>query len=491
MADRVLGEMRQHPEARRPATRCRLGKVALVWVALTTAWASQSSAQVASSVREVMVRDITSIAGVRDNPLVGYGLVIGLHGTGDSQMTLFTVQTLSNAMQKMGFLIPPAEQNMIMVKNVAAVFITATLPPFSRPGERLDVTVSSVGDARSLEGGVLLMSELYGPDGKVYGEAQGPLVMGGYVVGKGRNAQIVNPTNVGTIPGGGIVERDAAVDLSQFRTVSLLLHNPDFNTATEIAQAVNGSFDRPIARALDSGRVDIDVSEADALSVPTLIARVQNLKIIPHIPARIVINERTGTIVMGGAVKLSPVSVLHGDLSIQVVTTYVPVMPPLLPMGPMGPGGMPYGGIGPGGVASGGAGPGGAGAGSVGPGGSGPGGAGQGGVGPGGAGPGGVGQGSGGSGGAGQGGVGPGGPGQGGFGPGGGSAGVTPALSVVPETTLNVNDVPAQTMKLDAGANVEQLVNGLHAIGATAHDVVAILQAIQAEGGMQADLEVQ
>ena len=467
------------------------GWMVLVCMALAGTASNRTAAQVVSPVREVLVRDITSIEGVRDNPLVGYGLVIGLHGTGDSQMTLFTVQTLSNAMQKMGFLLPPAEQTMVMVKNVASVFVTATLPPFARPGEKMDVTVSSVGDARSLEGGVLLMSELRGPDGKVYAEAQGPLVMGGYVVGKGRNAQIQNPTNVGNIPGGGIVERDTAVDLTGFRTVSLLLHNPDFNTATEIAQAVNGSFDRPVATALDSGRVDINVSEAAAPSVPMLIARVQNLKVVPHIPARIVINERTGTIVMGGAVKLSPVSVLHGDLSIQVVTTYIPVMP-VGPYGPMGP----YEGIGPGGVEPGGVGPGGPGQGGVGQGSTGQGGMSQGGMGQSGAGqsgagPGGAGQGGGMPGGAGPGGVPPGGVGVGGMPPGGGAMGAIPAAGVVPQTILNVNDSPAQTMRLDAGANVEQLVNGLHSIGATAHDVVAILQAIQAEGGMQAELEVQ
>jgi flagellar P-ring protein precursor FlgI len=180
-----------------------------------------------------MVRDVTTIAGVRDNPLVGYGLVVGLRGTGDSQQTIFTVQTLANAMQKMGVLIPPSTS---VVKNVAAVFITATLPPFARPGERLDITVGSVGDAHSLECGVLLMSALHGPDGKVYAEAQGSLIMGGYMAGTGTNGKQVNPTNVGAIPGGGIVERDTAVDISGFKVVSLLLRNRDFDTATEIAR---------------------------------------------------------------------------------------------------------------------------------------------------------------------------------------------------------------------------------------------------------------
>jgi len=244
-----------------------------------------------------------------------------------------------------------------------------------------------------------LMSALHGPDGKVYAEAQGSLIMGGYFAGTGSNGKQVNPTNVGLIPDGGIVERDTAVDLGGFKTVSLLLRNPDFNTATEIARIVNNEFHKPVAVALDSGRVDINVADASLLSVSLLIARVQGLVISVQTPAKIVINERTGTIVLGGDVKLSPVSVLHGNLSIEVVTSYTPVQP----------------------------------------------------------------------------------VGGGGFGP--------PAL--VPQTTVNVSDGPAQSMRLEEGANVDELVNGLHSIGLSAHDVVSILQAIKAEGGIQAELEVQ
>jgi flagellar P-ring protein precursor FlgI len=372
--------------------------------------------------RQVLVRDITSIEGVRENMLVGYGLVVGLRGTGDRQQTIFTVQTLANAMQKMGVLITPST---VVVKNVAAVFITASLPAFARPGAKLDVTVSSIGDAQSLEGGVLLMSALHGPDGQVYAEAQGPLVLGGYSAGSGANRKEVNAANVGLIPQGAIIERDTSVDLSGFKTVSLLLRNPDFTTATDIAKAVNTEFGKPVANALDSSRVDIDVSQASSPTVSLLISRVQNLVLSVHTPAKIIINERTGTIVMGGDVKLSPVSVIHGNLSIQVVTEYA--------------------------VA---------------------------GVGPAGAGP----------------GLPPGAP---------GGIGAAPQTDrrrgpdqvvqpiVIPETNLSANDAPAESMRLDEGANVDELVKGLHAIGTTAHDVVAILQAIRAEGGMQADLEVQ
>jgi flagellar P-ring protein precursor FlgI len=372
--------------------------------------------------RQVLVRDITSVEGVRENMLVGYGLVVGLRGTGDRQQTIFTVQTLANAMQKMGVLISPGA---VVVKNVAAVFITASLPAFARPGSKLDVTVSSIGDAQSLEGGVLLLSALHGPDGQVYAEAQGPLVMGGYSAGSGANRKDVNAANVGLIPQGALVERDTSVDLSGFKTVSLLLRNPDFTTAMQIADAVNKEFNKPIASALDSSRVDVNVADASTQSVTTLISRVQNLALKVHTPAKIVINERTGTIVMGGDVKLSPVSVIHGNLSIQVVTTYVAV------------GATPVGGVGQ---------PGEAGAGGA---------------------------------------TGPGGDRRGNGGP------ETLQPIVVPETDLNATDATTQSMRLDEGANVDELVKGLHAIGTTAHDVVAILQAIRAEGGMQAELEVQ
>lgn len=393
--------------------------------------------------RHVLVRDITSVEGVRDNMLVGYGLVVGLNRTGDSQQTYFTVQTLANAMQKMGVLITPAS---VTVKNVAAVFITASLPPFARPGTKIDVTVSSVGDAKSLMGGVLLMSALHGPDGQVYAEAQGPLILGGYSAGNGQNSKEVNSTTVGSIPNGGIVERDTAVDIKDFKTVSLLLRNPDFTTAKKIADTVNDAFRKPVAQALDSSRVDINVAEAGISSVPVLISQVQNLPLTVTTPAKVVINERTGTVVLGGDVKLTPVSVIHGDLSIQVVTTYsvqgVPgaVGPPLAAGQVMGR----ADGMNPNPNAA---------------------------------------QVQGQDGAA---------PGMNGRDRGGDRLTiVNPAAAVIPETSVEANDAPAKTMRLDDGADVEELVNGLHAIGTTSRDVIAILQAIKAEGGLQADLEVQ
>ena len=345
--------------------------------------------------RTVQLRDVTEVEGVRDNQLVGYGLVVGLRGTGDRQQTFFTVQTLANAMKRMGVQIAPGQ---VVVKNVAAVFITATLPPFSRPGMKLDITVSSVGDAKSLEGGVLLMTSLRGPDGQVYAEAQGPLALGGYSEGAAGNLRAVNHPTVGRIPEGGIVERESQVDLSRFSTVSLILRSPDFAAARDMAEVINQEFRHTVATTLDNRTVRIDVAESGMGSVPLLISRVQSLSIHFHSPAKVVVNERTGTIVMGGNVTLSPVSVLHGSLSIEVETTYTVSQP------------LPYS-----------------------------------------------------------------------------SGGTTQPVA---NTAVAVRDLPAQSIRLENGANVDDLIRGLHAIGATSHDIVAILQAIKASGGLQADLEL-
>lgn len=345
--------------------------------------------------RTVLLRDVTEVEGVRDNQLVGYGLVVGLRGTGDRQQTFFTVQTLANAMKRMGVQISPGQ---VVVKNVAAVFITATLPPFSRPGMKLDITVSSVGDAKSLEGGVLLMTSLRGPDGQVYAEAQGPLALGGYSEGAVGNLRAVNHPTVGRIPEGGIVERESQVDLSRFSTVSFVLRSPDFTAARDMAEVINQEFRHTVATTLDNRTVRIDVAESGMNSVPLLISRVQGLSIHFHPPAKVVINERTGTIVMGGTVTLSPVSVLHGSLSIEVETTYTVSQP------------LPFS-----------------------------------------------------------------------------SGGTTQPVA---NTAVAVKDLPAQSIRLENGANVDDLIRGLHAIGATSHDIVAILQAIKASGGLQADLEL-
>ena len=344
--------------------------------------------------RQVLIRDISTIEGIRDNPLIGYGVVVGLKRTGDSQQTLFTTQTLANMLQRLGVQISAP---MVQVRNIAAVMVTASLPPFARPGTSLDVTVSSVGDAKSLEGGVLLLTSLHAADGQVYAEAQGALTLGGYTVGANGNTKEVNHVTVGRVPSGGIVERDASIDLAKMKIVSLSLREQDFTVTRDVATAINHEFGKQVAAAADSRRVDLNISLMGDSSVPTLIAKVQSISVPIHPPAKVVMNERTGTIVMGGDVKLSAVSVLHGDLTVEVTTTFTVSQPEPLSKG---------------------------------------------------------------------------------------------TTEVVPQTSLKSKDGPARSIELKEGASVEELINGLHAMGASARDIVAILQAIKAAGGLQAELEV-
>jgi flagellar P-ring protein FlgI len=277
------------------------------------------STLVGDTVGKTLIRDVTSIAGIRDNPVLGYGVVVGLRNTGDKQQTLFTNQTLANILQRMGVQTPAGT---IIVKNVAAVFVTATLPPFARPGTRLDVTVASAGDARSLEGGTLLLTPLYGADGQIYATAQGALTLGGFSEGGGTNAKQVNHPTAGRIPSGGLVEKDTAIDLTALHKLSLLLNDPNFSTAEAVAHGINAELQRDIAAVVDSRRVDIDTSAPDLEKIPALLARIENLSIEVHHRARVVVNERTGTVVMGRDVRLGAVSILHGNLSIEVATQF-------------------------------------------------------------------------------------------------------------------------------------------------------------------------
>ncbi len=267
------------------------------------------------------IKDVTSIEGIRDNQLVGYGLVVGLKGTGDSSQTVFPAQTLVSALEKMGITVPQTGSNSasnMQVKNMAAVFAVATLPPFSGPGYKVDVTVSSAGDARSIEGGILLMTPLYGPDGQIYAQAQGALVLGGYTAASGGSAKQVNHPTTARIPGGAMVERAAPFDLKQMRTVSVILNDADFHTAERMAATVNQTLGTARAKAIDSRRVEIAVQPDE--DVASLLDKVEELEIDVFPRARVVVNERTGTVVIGGTVRLQPVSILHGGLSINVIT---------------------------------------------------------------------------------------------------------------------------------------------------------------------------
>jgi flagellar P-ring protein FlgI len=269
--------------------------------------------------REVRLRDISTVAGVRDNPVLGYGLVVGLKRTGDSQQTQFSTQTLANILQRMGLQIPVAS---VQIRNVAAVFVTATLPPFSRPGTRIDVTVSSIGDAKSIEGGLLLLTPLHASDGQVWAEAQGALSIAGYTAGGRGNSTTVNQPTVGMIPNGAIVERDVSVDISHLTRVSLLLHQPDFAVARQAALALNKAFGNGVAHAIDASRVDVNPTGIAPDGIPSLVAQIGEVAVdIPPV-ARVVINERTGTVVLGRDVSLGACSILQGSLAVDIKTTY-------------------------------------------------------------------------------------------------------------------------------------------------------------------------
>ena len=269
--------------------------------------------------RLVRLGDITSVEGVRDNLLIGYGMVVGLNGTGDRQQTVFSVQTLSNLLKKMGV---QFSASAVVVKNIAAVFATATLPPFARPGTLIDVNISSIGDAKSLEGGTLLFTSLHGPDGLIYATAQGPLVNGGYTAGgRGTGVQINHPT-AARIPSGGIVERDTSLDLNRLTQLSLLLRDPDFQTATDAAAAIERELGKGTARAVDGRRIEIHLSTPGPDAVPPLMARLENLRVQVRAPARVVVNERTGTIVLGQQVTLGACSILHGNLTVAITTEF-------------------------------------------------------------------------------------------------------------------------------------------------------------------------
>jgi len=267
------------------------------------------------------VKDVATIEGIRDNQLVGYGLVVGLRGTGDSSQTVFPAQTLISALERMGITVPQTGSNSasnMQVKNMAAVFVVATLPPFSRPGYRMDITCSSAGDARSLDGGILLMTPLYGPDGQIYAQAQGALVLGGYMASAGGNTRQMNHPTTARIPGGALVERPVPFDLRQMHTVNVVLNDADFHTAGRMAEAISKALGGGRAHAVDSRRIEVTAAQDEDMAA--LLDKVEAVEVEVFPRARVVVNERTGTVVIGGRVRLQPVSILHGGLSVNVVS---------------------------------------------------------------------------------------------------------------------------------------------------------------------------
>jgi flagellar P-ring protein FlgI len=288
---------------------------------LTLAAAAALAAAADPQVRRARIKDVATIEGIRDNQLVGFGLAVGLRGTGDSSQTVFPAQTLVSTLERLGVTVPQTGSNSaanMQVKNMAAVFVVATLPPFSRPGEKMDITVSSAGDARSLEGGILLMTPLYGPDGMIYAQAQGALVLGGYIATSAGNTRQVNHPTTARIPGGALVERAVAFDLKQMHTVTVVLNDADFHTAERMAGAIDMALGSSRAHAIDSRRVE--VASLDGEDLPSLLDRVEAVEVEVFPRARVVVNERTGTVVIGGTVRLQPVTILHGGLSVNVTS---------------------------------------------------------------------------------------------------------------------------------------------------------------------------
>lgn len=265
------------------------------------------------------LKDVAGLQGVQATPLIGYGLVVGLNKTGDRRQTLFSAQTLANMLERFGVSVPGAQ---IKIENVAAVLVTAELQPFVRSGVRIDVTVSSVGDARSLQGGTLLATALRGPDGSVYALAQGPLSLGGFGGGKGGNSVQVNHLTAGRVPGGGLVQAASRAQLPAAREVVFALHEPDFVSARRIADAINTELGPSTAHAMDAASVSVRVPDLYVNAVPDLMARLESLPVTMDVTARVVINERTGTVVVGSQVRLGTAAVAHGNLSVRIRTRY-------------------------------------------------------------------------------------------------------------------------------------------------------------------------
>jgi flagellar P-ring protein FlgI len=364
-----------------------------VWVSALMMLAAMAIVQ-RSGAAASRIKDIAAFEGVRDNQLVGYGLIVGLNGTGDRNQTFFSTQTLANLLERSGITVNPEQ---VRVKNIAAVMVTATLPAFVRQGTHIDVTVSSIGDAQSIQGGVLIMTALRSADNSVYAVAQGMVVLGGFSAsGGGSRVQMNHPT-VGRIPNGAMVEKEVPFELAGKSRVRLVLYSTDFTTASRAARAINELVGSKVAAATDGRTISIDIPASYNDRIVEFMATVENAKMDVDSPAKVVLNEKTGTVVMGKEVKISEVSIIHGSLSLQIGTLFTVSQP-----GPL-------------------------------------------------------------------------------------SSGQT---KVVPETTINVQEEKGRTVSLRDGASVEEVVRALNAIGAGPRDIIAILQAIKAEGALQAELEI-
>jgi flagellar P-ring protein precursor FlgI len=277
---------------------------------------------VAGSAHAEKLRDLVVVSGARDNQLIGYGIVSGVSGTGDDFTVPFAGQSILSLLRRLGVQVDPTQVQQMRLKNAAAVVVTAVLPPFSKSGTKIDVTVSSIGNARSLSGGVLLQTVLKGPDQRVYAVAQGSLLVGGFNA-RGASGSSINTgmTTAGRIVEGAIVEREVPTVLLADGALQLDLRSPGFTVASRIAEAINRKLGAGAAAPLDGGRVTVKVPGEYATRIIDLVAVLEDLEVTPVRAARVVINERTGTLVAGGDVRLSPVAVVHGNLTIVVKET--------------------------------------------------------------------------------------------------------------------------------------------------------------------------
>nr|WP_156921764.1 flagellar basal body P-ring protein FlgI [Desulfovibrio inopinatus] len=339
------------------------------------------------------IKDIASVSGLRNNQLVGYGLVVGLSGTGDKRGSEFTIQSMVNMLEKLGVRV---QQAALKPKNVAAVMVTAQMPASARAGSTLDIHVSSLGDATSLLGGELLLTPLKGIDGNIYAIAQGSLLLGGFsVAGAGATAQ-KNSTTVAIIPNGASIEREVPFDFNSQSSITLNLKTPDFSTVMNMVGKINDTLSGPFAQASDASTIKLNVPPQHKGNLVPLLASIENIEITPQSRARVVVDEKTGTVVLGQDVQLSRVAITHGNLQI-LVTESAQVSQPL-----------PF------------------------------------------------------------------------------SEGQT---VVVPDTTIATQE-QNRKLKMVEGATLQELVQGLNALGATPRDLISVLRTLQAAGALYADLEV-
>lgn len=288
----------------------------IAWIAPLAVLALTSLAPRALAAEGVRVKDLGKLRGWRENALVGYGIVTGLAGTGDSPTNRATRQTLSNVLMQFSVSVPP---DQVLSRNVAVVMVTATIPAFAREGDALDVTVTSAADARSLLGGSLLLTPLKAANGKVYALAQGALSVGGYRYDANGNVVQKNHPTVGTIPGGAMVEKGVSSEvLAPDEKLTFVLAEPDFTTAERIADAINAQVGQGLAQARDAQGIEIQVPETERGRVVHFVARLESVSVEPDRRARVVVNERTGTVVSGGDVRIAPVAISHGDLKVSI-----------------------------------------------------------------------------------------------------------------------------------------------------------------------------